>query len=125
MALTCHGLIIIASEVLNKYINKYSTTLVFQIASDNSNGTTVRYNLSLTVNNDMVAEIESKIQVGTICEIVSATLVDSSNTIPNTEVNTNPISARLTLKVNTQSFKFLKPCVYYPGIKKITEKESE
>lgn len=119
MALSTHGLVIIASGIIWERRYEHSTYYVFQVASDNTDGTTTRYEISLSVSNYRAEQIRDKIQVGTVCEIVLGTLV-SKQTTSDTELPQS-IKQSISINVKQEQFKFLKPCIYYEGIRKVTE----
>ena len=123
MALSIHGNVIIASEIISKYASEYTTSLRFLVASDNGDQMTTRYTLQLSVENSRVADIEQKIQVGRICEIVNGTLIDTQNTVNSNEKNPLYNHTRLYLKTKREYFKFLVPCIYYENMKNITKSE--
>ena len=122
--LSIHGLVIIAEEVQTEVKYPYITILKFEVASDSSDGKTIRHYLTLFTPNDKAAETKERIKPGVICEIAYGTLIEliSKNT------QDEPASRRYSkveLKVKLENFKFLKPCVYYEGIPDITAKVGE
>ncbi len=114
--LSAHGLVIIAEDISSCVSYNYLTIIKFWVASDMGNGKTQRFQLELSLPNKQLDEIKPKIQIGKVCEIVKADIIEIP---PKIEIPTR-FSTNVVIKCKLENFKFLSKCIYYEDLPAIT-----
>jgi hypothetical protein len=116
--LNVHGLVIVASEIVWEQAYQHTTIVKFEVASEALSGETTRHMISISIPNDKVQSFKQDLEVGKVCEIVLANLDEKP--IKNSE---NYIKKYTYIEFRTryENFRILQPCIYYSGLKNITE----
>lgn len=117
--LSVHGLVIVAEDInsINPY--QYTTNIKFWVASDIGNGKTQRFQLEVSIPNSQLETIKKKIQIGKVCEIVKADIIEIP---PKVEIP-NRFTSNIVLKCKSENIKFLSKCIFYEDISNITKEE--
>jgi hypothetical protein len=118
--LNVHGLVIIATELQAESKYQYTSLLKFEVASETISGDTMRHSIVVSVPNNKAESFKQDIQVGKICEIVYATWEEFTSLKTQ---DTNKKYSRVEIRVKSEHFRILQPCVYYADIPNITAME--
>lgn len=117
--LSVHGLVIIAEPIKSIQQFTYMSSIKFWVASDIGNDKTQRFLLDLQVPTKNVEAIKAKIEVGKVCEITHADIIE----IPNKTEHPDRFTTNICIRCRMDNLKFLSRCIYYENLTNITKEK--